>query len=228
MKDLTHPFFVTEIRILKNHFRSILANNLSAIISISFLFGAVLSQPCLAHPNVALSTTPLPENQLNKPRFLPTKLQNTLWWQIAKQHELDPYILYSVALIESANSGGTTKITPWPWAINKSGKSIQSDTRPQAHAILKKSIAEGNRHIDIGLMQINLHWHGNRVGKPEDLLDPVTNLKIGAGLLAEAIQSSPNDLVMGIGRYHSWENIPAAMLYGRRVLALAEQIRNVI
>lgn len=77
-------------------------------------------------------------------------------------------------------------------------------------------------------MQINLHWHGHRVDKPEQLLNPVTNLQIGAVLLAEAIQSAPNDLVLGIGRYHSWQNVDAAVTYGRRVLAVADQIRAVL
>lgn len=77
-------------------------------------------------------------------------------------------------------------------------------------------------------MQINLHWHGHRVEKPEQLLNPETNLKIGAVILAEAIQSAPNNLELGIGRYHSWQNVQAAVLYGRRVLALADQIRTVI
>ena len=119
-------------------------------------------------------------------------------------------------------------MTPCPWALNKAGQSIIPTSQQDAHAILYKSIAQGSRHIDIGLMQINLHWHGHRVEKPEHLLDPVTNLKIGAGILAEAIQSVPNDLVLGIGRYHSWQNIQAAIVYGQRVLAVADNIRTVL
>ena len=77
-------------------------------------------------------------------------------------------------------------------------------------------------------MQINLHWQGHRVEKPEQLLNPVTNLQIGALVLAEAIQSVPNDLVLGIGRYHSWQNVSAAIAYGRKVLAVANQIRALL
>lgn len=157
-----------------------------------------------------------------------SKLQNTEWWQVARIHQLDPYILYAVALIESAKSIDVKAITPWPWAINKSGKAILPATKQEAHIILNKSIAQGNRHIDVGLMQINLHWHGHRVAKPEHLLIPAINLELGAKLLSEAIQSAPNDLVLGIGRYHSWQNMPAAIDYGQRVIALADQIRTQI
>jgi soluble lytic murein transglycosylase-like protein len=119
-------------------------------------------------------------------------------------------------------------VTPWPWAINKSGKSIIPASQQEARAILNKTLIEGGRNIDVGLMQVNLYWHGHRVGKPEHLLNPVTNLQIGALVLAEAIQSAPHDLVLGIGRYHSWQNTEAAVSYGRRVLAVANQIRAVL
>ena len=156
------------------------------------------------------------------------KLQNTLWWTIARQRQIDPYILYAVALVESANSGDHATITPWPWAINKSGKSIISASKQDAQRILNKTVAEGNRHIDVGMMQVNLYWHGHKVDKPEQLLNPITNLEIGANVLAEAIQSSPNNLELGIGRYHSWQNAQAAVQYGQRVIAVANQIRTLI
>ncbi|WP_082769335.1 MULTISPECIES: transglycosylase SLT domain-containing protein [Methylomonas] len=156
------------------------------------------------------------------------KLRNTLWGQVASRHRLDPYILYAVALVESANSDDYATITPWPWALNKSGKSIISTTKQEAQHVLLKTLTEGNRHIDIGLMQINLYWHGHKVDKPEQLLNPVTNLEIGANILAEAIQSSPTNLELGIGRYHSWQSAQSAVQYGQRVIAVANQIRTLI
>ena len=156
------------------------------------------------------------------------KLRNTLWWQVARERRLDPYILYAVALVESANASGRHRVAPWPWALNKSGKAIIPASKEEAHAILKNSLARGERQIDVGLMQVNVRWNGHRVGKPEELLDPATNLQIGADLLAEAIQSVPHDLVLGIGRYHSWQDVRAAMTYGRKVLAVADEIRTLL
>lgn len=156
------------------------------------------------------------------------KLRHTLWWQVARERRLDPYILYAVALVESAHSTGSHRVAPWPWALNKAGKPILPSTREEAHVLLSNTLAKGNRQIDVGLMQVNIHWNGHRVGKPEDLLDPVTNLQIGADLLAEAIQSVPHDLVLGIGRYHSWQDVRAAMTYGRKVLAVAREIRTLL
>jgi len=198
---------------------------ISALLWLSLL---IFGKSCIAlekNPslkNFTVATTP------KKTKGFTSKLQNTLWWQIANRHQLDPYILYAVALIESAKGSTKNHVTPWPWTLNKSGKSIIPASQQEAQTILFKSIAEGSRNIDVGLMQINLHWQGHRVDKPEQLLNPVTNLQIGALVLAEAIQSVPNDLVLGIGRYHSWQNVNEAVAYGRKVLAVAAQIRTVL
>jgi soluble lytic murein transglycosylase-like protein len=198
------------------------------IISLLGICLSIQSSLCLAQTNQKA------DNVVDKTTFSinananSTKLEKTHWWHVAKNHQLDPYVLYAVALIESAKSSDFKAVTPWPLAINKSGKAIIPATKQEAQNILNKSLAEGNRQIDIGMMQINLRWHGHRVDKPEHLLNPVTNLEIGAQILSEAIQSVPNNLVLGIGRYHSWQNVPAAVEYGKKVIALAEQIRTLI
>ncbi|MDD2761826.1 MAG: transglycosylase SLT domain-containing protein, partial [Methylomonas sp.] len=116
----------------------------------------------------------------------------------------------------------------WPWALNKSGKALMPASRREAHALLKQSLDEGNRLIDVGLMQINWRWHGHRVSTPAQLLDPMINVQIGAELLATAIRSAPHDLALGIGRYYSWNNVEAAVAYGQSVMAIADHVRQVI
>lgn len=158
----------------------------------------------------------------------PSKLQNTIWWQIGMRHQIDPYILYAVALVESHKHGDQNHVSPWPWAINNAGNSFIPNSQQEAEALLNQMLDQGMRNIDVGLMQVNLRWHGHRIAKPEHLLNPNTNLEIGAELLAEAIQSSPDNLALGIGRYYSWKNVPAAVEYGQRVISLADQIRTLI
>ena len=90
--------------------------------------------------------------------------------------------------------------------------------------LLNQALQESEKYqLDIGLMQINLHWHGHRVSSAAELLDPITNLTVGSSILAEAIKSSPNDLELGIGRYHSW-NEERARWYGQRVLSIYRNI----
>jgi soluble lytic murein transglycosylase-like protein len=115
---------------------------------------------------------------------------------------------------------------PWPWALNRNGRTIYPGGPEAAVAHVRSSVAAGNQMIDVGLMQVNLRWHGRRVHRPEDLIDPVTNIQVGADILAESIASAPGDLALGVGRYHSWNDREAAYRYGRKVLALADLIKT--
>ena len=155
-------------------------------------------------------------------------LSNTLWGQVAQKHRIDPYILYAVALTESRKNDGKNQVTPSPWAINNAGNTFIPSNKQDAEALLNQLMAQGQRNIDIGIMQVNLRWNGHRVDKPEQLLNPGTNLEIGARVLSEAIQSAPNNLALGIGRYYNWKNELAALQYGQKVIVLADQIRTIL
>lgn len=152
-------------------------------------------------------------------------LQRTVWWRTGLDRGIDPYLLYAVALVESARVSGNVA-APWPWALNHSGRTFYPGNPQAAIDQVRDALSAGKRAIDVGLMQVNLRWHRHRVRRPEDLVDPLTNLQVGADILAEAIGSSPGDLVLGVGRYHAWHDRAAAYRYGRKVLALADRIRN--
>lgn len=142
-------------------------------------------------------------------------------WRIAGQtHGVDPVLLYAVALAESATPSGTNQVTPWPYALRADTEAHYPQDAQSASALLTTLMeAESARTLDVGLMQINLHWHGHRVDNSADLLDGRTNLNVGAQILAEAMASAPQDRALGIGRYHSWRD-DRARWYGNRVLAI--------
>lgn len=154
-----------------------------------------------------------------------SEFKRTLWWRTGLDRGIDPYLLYVVALTESARAFNDI-VAPWPWALNRKGETIYLDDHEAAAAHVRSLLAIGQQSIDIGLMQVNLRWHGHRVQRAEDLLDPVTNLHVGADILAESIASAPGDLILGVGRYHSWNDRTAAYQYGRKVLALADLIKS--
>ena len=141
---------------------------------------------------------------------------------MAGKRGLDPYILYAVALVESAKVSKRIA-KPWPWALNRQGRPFIPSSLAEAKDILGGALAKGIRNIDVGLMQVNIRWQGHRVRQPEDLLDPETNLRVGADVLAESIGSAPGNLILGIGRYHAgFHNDARAYRYGRRVFDLYE------
>lgn len=166
---------------------------------------------------VSKNWTPARVDQLN--------LSRTHWSSTAAKYGLDPYVLYAVALVESAKvSDGEAH--PWPWALNQQGKSSYPKTSVDALEKIRLLVREGQRNIDIGLMQVNLRWHGNRVSSLDRLIDPVTNVDIGAQILAESMATVPNDAALGIGRYHVWTDRFEAYRYGQKVLGLAQRLKT--
>jgi soluble lytic murein transglycosylase-like protein len=143
-------------------------------------------------------------------------LAGTAWAKIGREEGIDPLMLYAVALTESGRPVKEGQIEPWPWALNVGGDPIFAASREEAAMLLA---IHGNKSVDVGLLQVNIRWHGYRVDRLESLLDPKTNLGVGAAILKEALASAPGDLTVGIGRYHS-ARPKQAKAYARTVLAL--------
>lgn len=154
------------------------------------------------------------------------ELRGTIWDRIAERYRLDPYLLYSVALAESAVPRGGATTSPWPWVIRSPAGAIYVNSRYEAERRLKREIVKWDAaNIDVGLMQISSGWHRDRVREISELLDPETNLRIAAEILSEALRSAPDDMVLGIGRYHSWDP-SRARWYGQRVLSIYRNLTN--
>ena len=153
------------------------------------------------------------------------ELGGTQWESVARRNGLDPLVLYAVALQETRRANGTDGYTPWPWTIRSpEGPRFFSDKEAAAAELGR--LQARYRNIDVGLMQVNLRWHGNRVPGPDHLLDARTNLAVAAEILAQAIRSAPGDPELGIGRYHHWRDERVARRYGRKVLALVTAMRR--
>ncbi|WP_257291840.1 transglycosylase SLT domain-containing protein [Endozoicomonas sp. ONNA1] len=136
-------------------------------------------------------------------------LEGTQWETVANRHGIDPYLLYSVALAESASGRGdkgSKQISPWPWTLRTLSDAYYGLNKSDAEKKLQEMQKTDNDSIDVGLMQVNYRYHKDKVSNITDLLDPATNLDVGAQILSTAIKSSPNDLELGVGRYHHWKD----------------------
>ncbi|EYU16550.1 MULTISPECIES: transglycosylase SLT domain-containing protein [Photorhabdus] len=155
-------------------------------------------------------------------------LRKTSWEKYAKAEcGLDPYLLYAVALYDSRQSTGEKGyIAPSPWALNNP---VYGSYYPINYADAKRALARylaASPVTDIGISQINYRWNGHYVNKPEDLLDVDINIRVGAKVLCNAIDSMPNDIVLAIGSYHTPN--PAlrdkARNYGENVLRIWKRL----
>ena len=87
-----------------------------------------------------------------------------------------------------------------PWALDIGGHQVFCQSRAEAEAVLNRT-ATGN--VDIGLMQINWHYWGSRLGIAKTaLLDPLTNLRMGALILRKSLDRD-GTMWHRIGSYHS-------------------------
>jgi hypothetical protein len=129
----------------------------------------------------------------------------------------DPLVVYAIALMESGAPVGRDGIAPWPWTLSFGGHDVRAASRADAEKIL--ATVDGRSNVDIGLMQVNLAAHHRMAASATDILEPRENVRIGGLLLREALRSAPGDLVLGVGRYHSW-NDDRARWYGAAVWRL--------
>lgn len=154
-------------------------------------------------------------------------LVGTMYEAPALEYDLDPVLLYSVALAESAR-GADRQLQPWPYTLRVLTEAgFYGQSREEAAQQLHRYLQQ-HGSVDIGIMQVNTRWHGHRVDDVTQLLDPSVGLRIGAEILREAIDSAPGDLVLGVGRYHNWADEERARNYGRRILAIYNNIRRVL
>lgn len=146
------------------------------------------------------------------------ELDGTIWESSARFS--DPKLLYAIALQETRSlDEGMAK--PRPWVIRHRDTVYEFDSYWEAAGKLDELLAynAAPKTIDVGIMQINLGWHGHRVEQPMELLIPAINISIADQILSEA-QSSTSDAIVGIGRYHSYTpNL--AESYGQQVAAIA-------
>jgi len=139
-------------------------------------------------------------------------LKGTLFDTIGSTYDIDPLLLYSIAITESATGVGKGNIQPHPYVIRTDNGPQFFKNRAAAEKELAKVLYR-TTNVDIGMMQINLFYHPQ--SNPLDLLDPHYNLTYAAQYLKKTLAST-DDPILGVGRYHSWtEN--RANWYGRRV-----------
>lgn len=151
-------------------------------------------------------------------------LEGTVFDRVGKEMNVDPVLLYSVALTESALSNGGKQIAPNPYTLRTFTTPYYFKEKEQALDKLNQ-LARTHKSIDVGLMQINIKYHADKFNSFDELLDIEQNVRIGAEILKEVMASTSNKII-GIGRYHSYTP-ERADYYGRKVLAVAKQVRQI-
>jgi len=146
-------------------------------------------------------------------------LKGTIFDTVGSIYGVDPLLLYSIAITESATGAGNGYIRPYPYVFRtKDGPSFFKDLNTAEIALRK--VLQNTHNVDIGMMQINLRYHPQP--DPLALLDPQHNLSIAAQYLRKTLAST-KDPIVGVGRYHSYTE-ELADWYGKRVWKTYENL----
>jgi hypothetical protein len=99
---------------------------------------------------------------------------------------IPPHLLEAVSLAESGRWDAEGKESfAWPWTVTSRGKGTFYDTKPEAiravQALRKKNVS----NIDVGCMQINMHYHPDAFANLDEAFDPLHNVEYAARFLAK-------------------------------------------
>ena len=145
----------------------------------------------------------------------------------AHKANVPPDLLYAIALTESGRTIDEKHgFQPWPWTLNVSGTGQVFDSRRLANRTLQSVLNSNNHHVDVGLMQVNWHFHKSKFESSVHALDPRTNLRVGAGILRWCYRQK-NDWWKAVGCYHAPNSPERAGEYRKRVRKIwTQHIRN--
>jgi soluble lytic murein transglycosylase-like protein len=156
-------------------------------------------------------------------------LENSFWGSAAAHAGVNVATLYSIAAQESGMRWHDGSFRPWPWTLNvNEGKNgIKAGARryvnkQAAEQALADMIQKGVRNVDVGLMQVNLHWHGDKVSSPSALLDPKTNITVAASYLKDL--KTNNNVSQTVANYHA----PSSPVRGKAYVSRVKHYEKII
>ena len=92
--------------------------------------------------------------------------------------------------------------TIWPWTVSIDGEALYAKSELEAIEAVQDAVKGGQSNIDMGCLQINWRWHGDRASAPEVFLNPRPNVFYAARYLAE-LHDEFGSLGEAVMAYHS-------------------------
>ncbi len=118
-----------------------------------------------------------------------------------ERYQIPDNLLLAIG-IQEAGRQIDGNVTVWPWAVNAEGTGVFFPTREQAIGWVRAQRAQGVHSIDVGCMQINLHWHKGAFRSLDEAFDPVENAQYAAQFL-QRLRVEEGSWWAAAGSYHS-------------------------
>ena len=110
-----------------------------------------------------------------------------------KENQIPSGLLAAIAKLESNTQA---------YALNVNGNAVFNKSLEEASRLVKKELASGLKNIDLGVMQLNYRWHGDKFNNVTQMLIPENNIKYAASLL-KSLKVKHGSWHKAIRYYHS-------------------------
>ncbi|ACI97642.1 lytic murein transglycosylase family protein [Rhodospirillum centenum] len=142
---------------------------------------------------------------LSEPAILPATAPERLCLDAIRKaeraHRLPSRLLLALGVTESGRTVDG-RLTVWPWTVNAEGQGRFFKSREEALTHVRALRARGVRSIDVGCLQVNLHWHPDAFPDLETALDPAANVGYAAALLKN-LHGDLRNWTRSVKHYHS-------------------------
>jgi len=120
-----------------------------------------------------------------------------------RKRGIPKHLLTAISHVESGRWHPSHKANvAWPWTVTSGGAGRFFDSKEEAVAEVEFLMTDGVRNIDVGCMQINLHYHADAFDTLSDAFDPVQNTAYAASFLSK-LKTPSNSWMDAAGTYHS-------------------------
>ncbi|WP_142847604.1 transglycosylase SLT domain-containing protein [Telmatospirillum sp. J64-1] len=148
--------------------------------------------------------------------------------QTAKHERLNgipKHLLDAISIVESGRWDSERRASiAWPWTVMAEGKGRFLPTKEAAIAEVRALKAKGVRNIDVGCMQINLHYHPDAFDNLEEAFDPAHNVAYAARFLKN-LHASTGHWPTAASYYHS-QTPELAARYREKLMAAWDAVTN--
>ncbi len=119
------------------------------------------------------------------------------------RHKIPKKLLQAISMVESGRwDPKTRRKVAWPWTVTANGKGRYFPTKQAAIAHVMKLKGQGIRVIDVGCMQVNLHYHPNAFKSLSAAFDPKRNADYAAKFLTR-LKREHRTWRKAVQHYHS-------------------------
>ena len=135
-----------------------------------------------------------------------------------REHRLPKALLHAIARVETGRVDPRTgAVVSWPWTVNAEGQGRFFDTKEAAIAAVHALLARGVTVVDVGCLQVNLHFHPRAFTDLDEAFDPAANARYAAVFLTR-LHGSAGNWERAAAHYHS-HTPERAEAYRLKVLA---------